>query len=72
MTVTRVMTVVFVGIVIFAGAVFTWAMCKSAQKMDKFLERQRKCDGCFGAAWGDCDHCSLNGDDAKKDGEDNE
>ena len=36
---------------------------------DKFLERQRKCDGCFGAAWGDCDHCSLNGDDEEEDGE---
>lgn len=69
---TRVMTVAFTGVVVLACAVFTWAMCKSAQKMDKFLERQRKCDGCFGAAWGDCDHCSLNGDDAEKDGEDNE
>jgi len=70
--VTRVMTVAFTGVVVLACAVFTWAMCKSAQKMDKFLERQRKCDGCFGAAWGECDHCSLNGDDAEKDGEDNE
>ncbi len=69
---TRVMTVAFTGVVVLACAVFTWAMCKSAQKMDKFLERQRKCDGCFGAAWGECDHCSLNGDDAEKDGEDNE
>lgn len=51
------------------SAVFTWAMCKSAQKMDKFLERQRKCDGCFGTAWGDCDHCSLNGDDEEESGE---
>lgn len=72
MTVTRVMTVAFAGVAVLACAVFTWAMCKSAQKMDKFLERQKKCDGCFGAAWGDCDHCSLNGDDAEKDGEDNE
>lgn len=69
---TRVMTVAFTGVVVLACAVFTWAMCKSAQKMDKFLERQRKCDGCFGAAWGECDHCSLSGDDAEKDGEDNE
>lgn len=69
---TRVITVAFTGVVVLACAVFTWAMCKSAQKMDKFLERQRKCDGCFGAAWGECDHCSLNGDDAEKDGEDNE
>lgn len=72
MTVTRVMTVAFAGVVVLVCVVFTWAMCKSAQKMDKFLERQKKCDGCFGAAWGDCDHCSLNGDDAEKDGEDNE
>lgn len=72
MTVTRVMTVAFAGVVVLACVVFTWAMCKSAQKMDKFLERQKKCDGCFGAAWGDCDHCSLNGDDEEKDGEENE
>lgn len=42
--------------------VFAMSLCMMAKRIEE--QEERNCNGCFGASFGDCDHCPVkDGDD---------